>query len=79
MRLSRELVLVLEVLRHALSSFHNCETRTLKAGILAGLGWLHWCYEPPCDGHVCDRLRGPTDAQYASDVSRSGYPRGRSS
>jgi hypothetical protein len=21
------------------------------------------CYEPPCDGHVCDRLRGPTDAQ----------------
>jgi hypothetical protein len=24
---------------------------------------LAGCYEPPCDGHVCDRLRGPIDAQ----------------
>jgi hypothetical protein len=43
-------------------------SKPLYGLIHSGSYWFNtytkaFCYEPPCDGHMCDRLRGPADAQ----------------
>jgi hypothetical protein len=41
----------------------------------------HWCNEPPCEGHVCDKLRGPATPSklrmYRALATRAGVPRSR--